>query len=212
MDNLGHKRQSYEMHSLEREALNEDPIDQFAQWYADAEKVKVEEPNAMALATATPDGKPSVRIVLLKGIGTEGFAFYSNYHSYKGAQLRDNPRAALVFWWDKLQRQVRIEGLVDKLSIEESEKYFHSRPRGSQLSAAASPQSMVVTKEEMQDLRKHTESLYSGEETIPKPESWGGYVLRPETIEFWQGRENRYHDRFRYRRSDKEWIIERLAP
>ncbi len=213
MDNLGHKRQSYEMHSLDREDLNSDPIRQFETWFHDAELVKVIEPNAMALATSSPDGKPSVRIVLLKGFGERGFAFYTNYSSSKGQQLADNPNAALVFWWDKLQRQVRIEGTVSKLSESESEKYFHSRPRGSQLSAAASPQSQVVTKAELQSMRNKTEEKYGDEGLVPKPEAWGGYVLYPSRIEFWQGRENRYHDRFAYsRKENDDWLIERLAP
>ena len=213
MDNLGHKRQSYERDSLDREDLASDPIQQFAQWYADADQVGITEPNAMALASADLDGKPSVRIVLLKGFGEKGFAFYTNYESRKGKELAENPHAALVFWWGKLQRQIRIEGQIEKLSKEESEKYFRSRPRGSQLSAMASPQSRIVSKEELMTLRDNTEQKFEQEDIIPKPEAWGGYVLIPEKIEFWQGRRNRYHDRFQYcRGEDNSWNINRLAP
>lgn len=213
MDNLGHKRKSYEMHTLDREDLSADPIVQFDQWYHDAEKVGIVEPNAMALATADSVGQPSVRIVLLKGFGQDGFAFYTNYKSYKGQQLAINPKAALVFWWDKLERQIRIEGTVEKLSREESEKYFHSRPRGSQLSAFASPQSSVISKLELAEKRKTTEDRFSDSEKVDLPDNWGGYILKPHRIEFWQGRANRYHDRFCYSILDSgKWEINRLAP
>lgn len=213
MDNLGDKRKSYERDSLDREDLLLSPIEQFAQWYNDAEKIGVVEPNAMALATCNAEGQPSVRIVLLKGFSEKGFAFYSNYISRKARDLMENDNAALVFWWDKLERQVRIEGKVEKLDREESENYFHSRPRGSQLSAVASPQSRVVTKEDLNQFRSDTEAKYASGDKIPLPDTWGGFVLLPSVIEFWQGRANRYHDRFRYSKSgNNNWNIERLAP
>ncbi len=213
MDNLGDKRQNYKRHTLNLNELNADPIDQFAQWYQDAEKVNIIEPNAMALATATKDGRPSVRIVLLKGFNAKGFVFYSNYSSHKGKELDDNPHAALVFWWDKLQRQIRVEGIVEKISEKDSEKYFHSRPRGSQLSALASPQSKEITMKELERLRVSVEERFADQSKIPLPENWGGYILIPQALEFWQGRENRYHDRFRYVQSDdNHWNITRLAP
>lgn len=213
MDNLGHYRKSYELHKLDREDLQDNPIVQFEQWYKDAEEVKVSEPNAMALATSTSDGHPSVRIVLLKGFGERGFAFYTNYESKKGQQLADNPNAALVFWWEKLQRQIRIEGVVSKLSEIESEAYFHSRPKGSQMSAFASPQSHVISKDELMKRRSEVESQFKAAHEVPLPDNWGGYVLKPDCIEFWQGRENRYHDRFRYSKNGEDaWVVERLAP
>ena len=214
MDNLGHKRQTYEMHTLNRTDLEDHPIDQFDKWYHDAEHVNILEPNIMSLATVNSESKPSVRIVLLKGYAKEGFAFYTNYSSRKAAELEDNPHASLAFWWDKLQRQVRIEGICEKIPAEQSEKYFQSRPRGSQLSAWASPQSSVITKDELVERRKQTEEQFEDQDPLPLPDSWGGYLLKPVAIEFWQGRENRYHDRFRYEiASDGEsWNIVRLAP
>lgn len=213
MDNLGHKRQSYEKHDLQRSDLFDDPIQQFAQWYDDAEKVKTNEPNAMALATVSEDGQPSVRIVLLKGFAEDGFAFYTNYNSYKGRQLAKNPKAALVFWWEKLERQIRIEGVVKKVSRKESEKYFQSRPVGSQISAWASPQSSDITKLELEKSRSDFEQKFEGMDALPLPDHWGGYVLEPIKIEFWQGRANRYHDRFSYLKTKAgSWQITRLAP
>ena len=213
MDNLGHKRKSYELNTLNKEDLSNHPIQQFQKWFDLAEKEGVSEPNAMSLATVSSDHSPSVRIVLLKGFGERGLAFYTNYQSHKGQQLLANPKAAVVFWWDKIQCQIRVEGLVSKLSEQESEKYFHSRPRGSQLSAVASPQSAVITKHELIDRRIQTEEKFKDIETIPKPSTWGGYVLKPHKFEFWQGRANRYHDRFEYFLSeDGRWNIHRLAP
>ena len=213
MDNLGNKRLSYEQDFLNRENLKADPIDQFAQWFSDADQAGVVEPNAMALATVSPDSKPSVRIVLLKGFAAKGFAFYTNYESNKAREMAENPNASLVFWWDKLQRQVRIKGKVEKLDRSYSEQYFQSRPRGSQLSAWASPQSRSMTREELERRRMETEERFKDIDPIPLPEHWGGYLLRPEKLEFWQGRANRYHDRFEYKIDENgNWQIARLAP
>lgn len=214
MDNLGHKRQSYEMHTLDREDLEKHPIDQFEKWYHDAEHVKIVEPNIMSLATVNAEAKPSVRIVLLKGFAKEGFAFYTNYGSQKASDLESNPHASLAFWWDKLQRQVRIEGVCSKIPAEQSEKYFQSRPRGSQLSAWASPQSHIITKEQLIERRRETEDRFQSEDPLPLPDAWGGFLLKPTALEFWQGRENRYHDRFRYEldNEDGSWSVSRLAP
>jgi pyridoxamine 5'-phosphate oxidase len=167
----------------------------------------------MSLATATPDGKPAVRIVLLKGLSEQGFSFFTNYASEKGRQIEANPHAALVLFWVQLERQIRIEGRVERTSREESEEYFHSRPRGSQLSAWASRQSDVIDARRVLEARlAKMEERYAGGE-VPLPPHWGGYRLVPDTIEFWQGRANRLHDRFRYRRQeDGSWLIERLAP
>jgi pyridoxamine 5'-phosphate oxidase len=170
------------------------------------------EPTAMTLATATPDGRPSARMVLLRGFDERGFCFYTNYESRKGIELAANPRAALVLWWGELERQVRIEGTVTRTSREESEAYFHSRPPGSQLSAAASPQSRVI--EGRATLERRVAELATGspDGKVPLPEFWGGYRLAHEVVELWQGRPNRLHDRLRYRRVGDAWRIERLAP
>jgi pyridoxamine 5'-phosphate oxidase len=166
----------------------------------------------MTLATATPDGRPSARMVLLRGFDERGFCFYTNYESRKGIELAANPRAALVFWWGELERQVRIEGTVSATSREESEAYFHSRPPGSQLSAAASPQSRVIEGRAILERRVAELATGSTDGKVPLPEFWGGYRLAHEVVEFWQGRPNRLHDRLRYRRVGAAWRIERLAP
>jgi pyridoxamine 5'-phosphate oxidase len=187
-------------------------VAQFGRWFEQATHAGLLEPSAMTLATATPDGHPSARMVLLRGFDQRGFCFYTNYESRKAAELAANPRAALVFWWDALERQVRIEGRVEPTSRAESEAYFTSRPPGSQLSAAASPQSRVIDDRATLE-RRVTElatSLSDGQ--LPLPDFWGGYRLTPEVVEFWQGRPNRLHDRLRYRRAGDAWVIERLAP
>ena len=205
--------QEYAAHGLRRRDLDPDPIKQFSAWFTASIEAGIPDVNAMSLATASGDGKPSVRIVLLKGFDESGFVFYTNYASEKGRQLDENPRGALAIFWQQLERQIRIEGSVEKTSREDSLRYFHSRPSGSQLSAWASHQSKVVDARRILEARlaKMTERFAGGE--IPLPPHWGGYRVRPAMIEFWQGRPNRLHDRFRYTRAaDGAWSIARLAP
>ena len=196
---------------LDRDDLHPDPLHQFERWFREAEGA-VRGPEAMALATAAADGAPSVRMVLLKGFDCGGFVFYTGYESRKGRELADNPRAALLFYWDPIGRQVRIEGNVDRLERAQSESYFHSRPRGAQLAALASRQSVVLTdRDELTARYAQLERELAGRE-VPLPDAWGGFRLEPEAYEFWQHRENRLHDRFRYRRDGDAWTIERLSP
>jgi pyridoxamine 5'-phosphate oxidase len=195
---------------LDREHLAADPLDQFAQWFEEARAV-VPLAEAMTLATVDADGGPDARMVLLKGFGPEGFRFFSNYESTKGDELAVNPRAALVIYWRELDRQVRVRGEVERLPAEESDAYFASRPRDSQLAAAISPQSRPIEREEL-DRRFVELAAELGESNPQRPEHWGGYLLRPDLIEFWQGRESRMHDRFVYGRQPDGWGVERLAP
>jgi len=190
-----------------------DPIGQFGRWFEEARSAGVIEPNAMTLATVGADGQPSARVVLLKGYGPAGFTFYSNYESRKGQELAAEPRAALVFLWKELERQVRIEGAVDRVGREETEAYFRSRPRGSQMGALLSPQSRPVgSREVLETAFAEAEERLAGAE-VPVPGWWGGYRLVPSLVEFWQGRPGRLHDRLRYRPGGKgEWEIDRLAP
>jgi pyridoxamine 5'-phosphate oxidase len=185
-----------------------DPLEQFRRWFAEAERVEIRAPHAMALATASPDGAPSVRMVLLKGAGEDGFVFFTGYGSRKGGELEVNPRAALLFYWDPLGRQVRVEGEVERVAPAESDAYFATRPRGAQVAAAASQQGRVLSSRE--ELDEAVRELEGGE--VPRPEHWGGYRLRPDVYEFWQHRESRLHDRLRYRRDGDAWVLERLAP
>ena len=192
--------------------LDADPLRQFASWFTEAGTAGVREPQAAALATATADGVPSVRLVLVKALDERGFVFFSDYASRKGRELAVNPRAALLFHWDPLGRQVRIEGPVERTSAEESVAYIRTRPRSSQLSALASPQSQTLEgREELERRVADLERRYADGE-LPMPSSWGGFRLAPEALEFWQQRQDRLHDRLRFRRAGKRWLIERLAP
>ena len=195
------------MEGLRRRALEPDPLQQFAAWFEDARRAGGRLPEAVALATATPDGAPSARMVLLKGFDADGFVFYSGYESRKGRELEANPRAALLFYWEALGRQVRIEGPVERVSAAESDEYWGSRPLGSRLSAAASEQSAVVASRE--ELERRVAGLA---DASARPERWGGYRLAPETYEFWQHRDDRLHDRFRYERAADGWRVARLQP
>lgn len=213
MDNLADKRENYIKGSLTLDTLASDPMIQFENWYHDAERAKIIEPNAMTLSTATPQGMPSSRMVLLKGFGNEGFVFYSNYTSRKAQELIQNPFAAINFWWKELERQVRVEGTVIKISEDRSASYFNSRPRGSQLSAWASPQSQEIREHYLESKRKEVEAQFEDVDTIPLPPHWGGYLIKPAVFEFWQGKESRFHDRYRYTHMDEaNWRIVRLAP
>jgi pyridoxamine 5'-phosphate oxidase len=197
---------------LQESAVDPDPLEQFRRWYADAEAAEIRAPHAMTLATASPDGAPSARMVLLKGADEAGFVFFTGYVSRKAGELDANPRAALLFHWDALGRQVRVEGGVERVTSEESDAYFATRPRGAQLAAAASRQSAVLSGRDELDARVgELESEYAGKD-VPRPGHWGGYRLVPEAYEFWQHREDRSHDRLRYRRDGAAWLIERLSP
>ncbi len=213
-------RRDYCLAGLRRKDLDTDPIVQFEKWFGQARAAhasltrdKVEDVNAMTLATADKQGRPSARVVLLKGVDQRGFIFFTNFQSRKGQELSENPHAAAVFYWPDLERQVCIAGEVTKLSWTESEAYFKTRPKGSRLAAWASTQSDVIANREvLEEKWKKLEAQYPGED-VPMPPYWGGYVLTPVRIEFWQGRPNRLHDRFRYSRlPDKGWQLERLAP
>ncbi len=206
-------RKDYMLHSLSEKDVAPNPIDQFTRWWDDALNSEIEEVNAMTLATVTAEGFPSARIVLLKGYTEEGFVFFTNYQSHKGKELAQNPRACLVFFWKALERQVRIEGVVAKISAEESESYFQSRPVGSRIGAWASPQSTVISgREVIENNVVELEKKYANT-PIPRPEHWGGYMVKPVSIEYWQGRSSRLHDRILYTaQKDLSWKIERLAP
>ena len=214
MDNqaLSQLRRNYASLTLDERSVATNPLQQFNIWFDEAIAAEVPEPNAMTLATAMVDFKPSARIVLLKGIGHNGFMFYTNYMSRKGKELTWNPYAALVFMWHQIERQVRVEGRVEKVSREESEAYFKSRPRGSQLGAWASKQSYVIDNREVLEQKlKELERQYDGND-VDVPEHWGGYVVIPSRVEFWQGRPNRLHDRIQYTLENNQWIIQRLSP
>jgi pyridoxamine 5'-phosphate oxidase len=206
-------RYEHASRGLRRRDLDPDPIKQFSNWFTAAIEAGIRDVNAMSLATAGRDGRPSVRVVLLKGFDQDGFVFFTNYESEKGQQLEANSFAALAFYWIELDWQIRISGKTEKTSHEESERYFRSRPIGSQLGAWASRQSEVVDARRVLDARMAEMTERFADKPIPLPPHWGGYRLKPETMEFWQGRPNRLHDRFRYtRRADGSWLIDRLAP
>lgn len=201
------------LYELSEKDLSSDPIIQFDLWYEDAVKAELIHPNAFTLATSTNDGKPSSRVLLLKDFDEKGFVFYTNSHSKKGDDLSGNPFAAMSFWWGKLERQVRIEGAIEKVSSDEADEYFSSRPRGSQIGAWASEQSSVIDSRDTLDQRfEEYENKYK-DMNVPRPPYWDGYRLIPNSIEFWQGRDNRLHDRIRYiLQVDGTWTKERLAP
>jgi pyridoxamine 5'-phosphate oxidase len=195
---------------LDREHLRPDPIQQFADWFDEAQQA-VPLPEAMTLATVDDEGAPNGRMVLLKGSGPDGFRFFSNYESTKGEELAASPRAALVIYWRELDRQVRARGEVERLPAEDSDAYFASRPRDSQIAAAISPQSRPIEREELERRYQELAHELDGSD-VPRPGHWGGYLLRPSVVEFWQGRDSRMHDRLRYSRENGAWRIERLAP
>jgi pyridoxamine 5'-phosphate oxidase len=209
---LPHLRKDYTQRGLAEADLLADPVAQFRVWFDQALAAGLAEPNAMTLATCTPDGVPSARIVLLKGLDERGFAFFTSYDGRKAQELAANPRAALVFYWAELERQVRVEGVVERTSAAESDDYFESRPRGSQLGAWSSEQSRIVEGRAVLEARMAAlEAKYDGG-PVPRPPFWGGFRVRPEVVEFWQGRSSRLHDRLRYRREGGTWVIERLCP
>lgn len=205
-------RREYARARLDERDVSHDPMVEFARWFAEAQEAQVPEPNAMTLASATPDGAPSARIVLLKAFDERGFVFFTDYRSRKGGELEANPRAALVFYWWELERQVRISGRVSRTSLEESDAYFRTRPLGSRLGAWVSHQSRAIPSRRVleEDLREVEQRFADGD--VPLPSHWGGYRVEPDEIEFWQGRPNRLHDRIRYTRRDTGWKIERLSP
>ena len=210
--NIADIRKEYKLKLLLEKDVDADAIRQFQQWWNEALLSNIEEPNAMTLATTNKHGKPSARIVLLKGLSNDGFVFYTNYESRKAGELKENPHAALLFFWKELERQVRIEGTITKTSEQESAEYFSSRPQLSKIGAWSSPQSSVIaSRDELEkNVSKYQQQFGDGE--IPRPPHWGGYIVKPTVIEFWQGRRNRLHDRLQYTLRNDKWIIERLAP
>jgi pyridoxamine 5'-phosphate oxidase len=211
-NHLSQMRQEYARAALDREALAPNPFDQFETWLKEAIEHCQVEPNAMTLATVE-QGRPTARVVLLKGFDKRGLMFYTNYESRKSQEMDANPLACVNFWWPELERQVRIEGKVERLSPEESDEYYQSRDRGSRLGAWASPQSRVLNgREELEQRVQEVAARFEGQETFAKPEHWGGYLLRPDYLEFWQGRQSRLHDRLVYRKEGENWRIDRLAP
>lgn len=210
-------RQSYQQAQLLEDGANADPFLQFKDWFLQAQQSNIFEPNAMMLATATNEGVPSLRTVLLKGFDADGFVFYTNYKSRKGQELKTNPNVSLLFFWKELERQVRIEGLAQELGESLSTQYFQSRPKDSQVAAWASPQSTVIAdRAELEADFEAIKARFADVEALPLPPNWGGYLVKPYKIEFWQGRANRMHDRLRYTLSELQpaprWTIERLAP
>ena len=209
---LADLRKDYSLSGLAEKDLARDPFRQFQKWFQEAEAAKVIEPNAMVVSTVSKSGQPSSRVILLKGVDGRGFVFYTNYESRKGREIEANPRVSLLFPWLALERQVVVEGSVTKISREESEAYFHSRPHASQIGAWASQQSTIISgRTVIEDAAKALEKKYAGQQ-VPIPPHWGGYRVSPESVEFWQGRRSRLHDRLRYRREKDAWIVERLSP
>jgi pyridoxamine 5'-phosphate oxidase len=212
MDKLRDIRSEYEESSLEEDNVNKDPLLQFEKWFAEALLTNMKHPNAFILSTSTKKGKPSARVVLLKGIDPEGFVFYTNYESRKANEITENSFASMTFFWPKMERQIRIEGSVKKVSTVESDEYFSSRPRGSQAGAWVSPQSKIIPGRDALDVSHDWFLKENASKEITRPPFWGGYRIYPAVIEFWQGRTNRLHDRILYTFENEEWKIERLAP
>lgn len=204
-------RQNYDLGELRESDVDQDPIKQFQSWFEEAAKAELMEPNAMTIATANKDGRPSARMVLMKAVDERGVSFFTNFESRKGLELMQNPWCSLLFWWDRMHRQVRIEGQVEKLPDAESDAYFNSRPKGSRIGAAASPQSQTIqSRDWLADEFKNLDNQYS--DAIPRPKNWGGYLVKPVRFEFWQGRPSRLHDRLIYESDGPNWSISRLAP
>jgi len=213
MKPISELRTEYTKATLDQATVDKNPIAQFEKWFHEALEAEVLEANAMTLSTVTESGRPTARIVLLKGIEQNKFLFYTNYQSQKGKELDNNPACALTFFWPELERQVRIEGISERLESSVSEAYFQSRPRSSQVGAWASPQSSIIKDRSLLEVRaKEIEKRFAGNEILPKPNQWGGYAIEPFEIEFWQGRPSRLHDRIVYYKSENQWVIHRLAP
>lgn len=213
MQNIADLRKEYSRSTLDVSNVLTDPIKQFEKWFSEAMMAGVSEPNAMHLATVNEQGKPSSRIVLLKGIENNCFLFYTNYQSKKGKELENNPACALTFFWPDIERQVRIEGVASRVEGKTSDEYFQSRPRGSQVGAWSSPQSSIIQNRTILEERvSQIEKRFEAEKVLPRPNQWGGYQIEPLLIEFWQGRANRLHDRIQFTKVDGSWRIDRLAP
>ena len=213
MKSLAGLRSEYSKSSMDVNDVNKNPFSQFEHWFKEAVDSKVPEPNAMSLATISESGNPSSRIVLLKGVENGQFVFFTNYQSQKGKELDKNPACALTFFWPELERQIRIEGVAERIDTKASEVYFQSRPRASQVGAWASPQSTLINNRQiLEDRVKEIEKRFQGKEILPKPNQWGGFGITPHEIEFWQGRPSRLHDRIVYTLIDGAWKINRLAP
>lgn len=204
-------RHDFTKQTLDKKDVNSSPFLQFEKWFKEAVDAKVNEPNAMTVSTVSADGKPSSRIILLRNFDEQGFVFYTNYNSRKGIEITTNPNAALLFFWPELERQVRIEGILKKQSSEESNKYFDTRPRESKLGAWTSEQSKPIESRDILD-KAYDENSKKYPNEVPRPSFWGGYILKPECVEFWQGRPSRLHDRILYSRKNESWMIDRLSP
>jgi pyridoxamine 5'-phosphate oxidase len=213
MKDIAHIRKDYTKTSLDVKSVSKDPIQQFDHWFREAVTAEVPEPNAMTLATVNAEGRPSTRVVLLKGVENGKFVFFTNYQSNKGQELDQNPACSLTFWWPELERQICLEGVASRIDAKRSEEYFQSRPRGSQVGAWASPQSSMINDRSILEERvKQMEEKFKGLEKLPKPHQWGGFEIDPLMIEFWQGRPSRLHDRILFTKVDGVWRIDRLAP
>ena len=213
MSNIADIRKDYSKKMLQETDVNADAIEQFKIWWTEAVDSAIDEVNAMTLATASAQGKPSARVVLLKGFNESGFIFFTNYHSQKASEIEENPRVSLVFFWKELERQVRIDGTIKKITAEDSDEYFYSRPVESRIGAWASPQSKVIaSRKVIEENVVELEKSFAGK-TIDRPPHWGGYIVKPAVIEFWQGRSSRLHDRLQYNLNEMgQWEIKRLAP